>query len=96
MHNIVWLESAQQDKDAALTYIAQYSVLAALGIDEQIEQQVSQLKQFPHLGRKGRLANTFELLITGTPYIAAYRVLGNTVQILHVFHTRRDWPPQEK
>lgn len=90
--SIVWLAEASAEKDEILDYIAEHSVLAALGIDQHIFDQVSQLSEFPFLGRKGRIPDTFELVISSTPYIVAYRIHGDHVQILHVFHEKRDWP----
>ena len=89
---IVWLYQASSEKDGLIDYIAEHNALAALGVDDHIRQQVSQLVDFPHLGRKGRIPDTFELVKSRTPYIVAYRLCQDEVQILHVFHKRRDWP----
>ena len=35
---------------------------------------------------------TRELVVTGTPYVVAYRVTPAGVQILRVVHGARDWP----
>jgi toxin ParE1/3/4 len=91
--NIVWLPPAVTDKDEILDYIAEHSPIAALGVDAQIEQQVSQLADYPFIGRKGRIENTYELLISRTPYLVAYQIRDNQIQILHVFHERRNWHP---
>ena len=91
---IVWLPEAIAEKDDLLDYIAERNVLAALAVDAHIEQQVGQLVEFPFLGRKGRIANSFELVISCTPYLVAYQIHGAQVQILHVFHERRNWPPE--
>jgi len=94
MHSsaIVWLPEAIAEKDDILDYIANHSVLAALGVDDHIAQQVDQLVEFPLLGRKGRIDGSFELVISSTPYLVAYQIHNNQVQILHVFHERRNWP----
>ena len=39
-----------------------------------------------------RIANTRELVLSGTPYILPYRIVGDTIQILRVFHSARRWP----
>jgi len=41
---------------------------------------------------QGRVPGTRELVVTGTPYIVAYRVRDETVEILRVFHAARKWP----
>ncbi|PRC93034.1 type II toxin-antitoxin system RelE/ParE family toxin [Solimicrobium silvestre] len=92
--SVVWLSEAIAEKDDILNYIAERNVLAALGIDTHIKQQVSQLIEFTLLGRKGRISGSFELVISSTPYLVAYQVQGDQVQILHVFHERRNCPPE--
>jgi plasmid stabilization system protein ParE len=88
---IVWLPEAIAEKDDILDYIAEHNVLAALAVDAH---QVGQLVKFPFLGRKGRITDTFELVISRTPYLVAYQIQAAQVQILHVFHERRNWPPE--
>ncbi len=91
---IVWLAEASEEKDDILNYIAERNVLAALGIDAHIKQQVGQLVEFPFLGRKGRIPDSLELVISRTPYLVAYQIHDTQIQILHVFHERRNWPPE--
>jgi toxin ParE1/3/4 len=96
MHDfqVFWLPAAIREKDAVLEYIAQHSVVAALTVDDAIERQVNQLAEFPYLGKKGRVEGTFELVISSTPFIVSYRLYRDEVQVLHVFHARRSWPPK--
>lgn len=35
---------------------------------------------------------TRELVITGTPYLVPYRVVGDVIVILRVLHGARQWP----
>jgi toxin ParE1/3/4 len=44
-------------------------------------------------GREGR-GQARELVISGTPYVLPYRVTGDTVHILRVFHSARRWPDE--
>jgi toxin ParE1/3/4 len=44
------------------------------------------------MGRTERVRGTLELVIQGLPYIVPYRIKGNDVQILSVFHSARKWP----
>jgi plasmid stabilization system protein ParE len=48
------------------------------------------LTEEPHRGRAGRWPNTRELVVR--PYVIPYRVKGETVEILRVFHSAREWP----
>ena len=44
------------------------------------------------MGRAGRVRGTRELAIDGTPYIVAYRIKGNVVEVLRVIHGAQRWP----
>ena len=44
------------------------------------------------IGRPGRVADTRELIISGTPYIVPYRIKGEFVQIITVLHSAQRWP----
>jgi plasmid stabilization system protein ParE len=50
--------------------------------------------KFAELGRPGRVDGTRKLVIQRTPYIAAYRVAGNTIRILRVLHGAQIWPEE--
>jgi plasmid stabilization system protein ParE len=44
------------------------------------------------MGRPGRIEGTRELVISRTPYIAAYRIAGDNVRVLRVLHGAQQWP----
>jgi toxin ParE1/3/4 len=87
-----WSVLAQADRDAIFDYIEADNPQAAAIVDERIREQVEGLARFPESGRPGRVEGTRELVIVRTPYIAAYRIAGNTVRILRVLHGARCWP----
>lgn len=60
----------------------------------RIRDQVAGLVKFPETGRRGRIEGTRELVINRTSYIAAYRILGDTVRILRVLHGAQLWPDE--
>jgi len=53
---------------------------------------VSALAEFPERGRPGRRAGTRELVFGGLPYLAAYRLKGDLVEILRILHGAQVWP----
>ncbi len=73
-------------------YIAKDNRRAAWEVAQKIRQTVIQLKDHPRLGREGRVRGTYELVIPALPYIVPYRVKGNEIQILTMFHAARKWP----
>jgi toxin ParE1/3/4 len=46
----------------------------------------------PNMGRPGRVEDTRELVVAGTPYVVAYTVLDNQVAIIAVQHSAQKWP----
>jgi toxin ParE1/3/4 len=73
-----WSRLAQADRDAIFDYIEADSPQAAVTVDDRIRTQIGALAQFPQSGRLGRIEGTRELTIDRTPYIAAYRVVGQS------------------
>jgi toxin ParE1/3/4 len=87
-----WLRRALKNLDDEAAYIAREDLEAAARIVERIASAVDQLASHPALGRPGRVPGTRELVISGTPYIVPYRIRGDTVEILRIFHGARKWP----
>jgi addiction module RelE/StbE family toxin len=86
-----WLHQAQNDFDEIIDYIAEDNPLAAVEQGDEIENQVAGLLDNRHQGRPGRVKGTRELVIVRTPYIAAYRIKKESIQILRVLHGARIW-----
>ena len=82
----------RSDRDAIFTYIEADNPAAAVLIDERIVASTRRLLDFPASGRVGRIAGTRELVINGTPYVAAYTITETTVRILRVLHGAQEWP----
>ena len=87
-----WLRRALANLDEEAEYIAEDDPRAAGRVVLNILRAVDLLKKNPALGRAGRVAGTREVVATGTPYIVPYRVRGEAVEILRVFHAARKWP----
>jgi len=89
----VWTPRALADLAALRGYIAEQDRAAAKRVVLRIAYCVETLlPQSPEMGRPGRIAGTRELVVTGTPFIVPYRVRGQTIQILRVYHGARRWP----
>jgi len=89
---VKWLRTALANLDAEAEYIASDSPAAAARLVRRINNSVAQLKQYPAMGRPGRVSGTRELVLSGTPYIVPYRIRAGAVEILRVFHAARQWP----
>jgi len=90
---VIWSPEAIADLAALRAYIASDDLAAAQRVALHIIRSVETfLPNSPEMGRPGRIPGTRELVITRTPYIVPYRLVGNTIQVLRVFHSSRRWP----
>ena len=87
MSRVYWVETAEEARDKALEYIAQYSLDAALAQFDEIDRQTERLLKFPHLGRPSPVKGARELSINRTNFVVAYRVIGENIQITRFLHT---------
>jgi plasmid stabilization system protein ParE len=71
---LTWSAFALSDRDAIFTFIEAENPSSAIMVDERIVAAARRLIDFPASGRVGRIAGTRELVINGTPYVAAYAV----------------------
>jgi len=88
---LAWTRLAIEDLDDAYDYIAATNPGAAADIIERIEKAVAALRLTPSMGRLGRINGTRELVIT-PPFIVAYRVAEERIEIIAVIHAARRWP----
>jgi len=87
-----WLRTALANLDAEAEYIAEDNPAAAGRTVQRILRAVRLLEKNPAMGRAGRVAGTRELVVAGTPYVLPYRVRGEALEILRVFHAARKGP----
>ena len=90
--SIVWLPLAVQDIVRIRTYIAEHNPQAAHKVAQRIDQAVSHLAEMPNMGRLGRIYGTRELVMSGTPFLAVYRLQNNRIEILRIMHGRQPFP----
>jgi toxin ParE1/3/4 len=89
---IIWRHAALNDLGSIREFIAQDNPAAAARVRAALRAAVDPLADYPNLGRAGRVAGTRELVVADLPYIIVYRVADDTVRILAVLHTSRQWP----
>lgn len=88
---VVWSEPAEQDLDAIVEYIAKDNLQAALDMDSLLREAADSLILFPEKGNPGRIPGTREL-IAHRHYTLVYVVVSDTIQIVTVLHSSRQWP----
>ena len=87
-----WTTPAADDLYSIVQHIQRDNPEAAADVAESLYDGCGNLRKFPHLGRKGRIEGTRELVFSGLPYIVVYRIQDQIVEIMRVYHGAQDWP----
>ncbi len=91
MRALRWKHTAREDLLTIVTYIADDNPDAAQALKDEIEAKAGQLPAHPKLYREGRVPGTHEMVI-GKHYVVVYAENQDSVDILRVLHTSRQWP----
>ena len=89
---IRWTPEAANDLEQIARHILRDNPSAARSVVRTVTEGIERLTQFPNLGRSGQVPNTRELVFSSLPYLAIYRVKGEAVEILRIYHGAQDWP----
>lgn len=85
-----WTPTALRDLQSLHAWMAKDSEDAAASMVQKILAALESLERYPAMGRKGRVAGTRELVVL--PYVIAYRVKKESIDILALIHGARRWP----
>jgi toxin ParE1/3/4 len=86
-----WARRAQHDL-LELEEFARQKPSLGNKIADALEAACAQIVSFPQSGRPGRIKGTREAVLSGTPYILAYKIQAHRVAILAIIHGARRWP----
>lgn len=87
-----WSVLALQDLQEIKTFIEQDNPRAAIATSARIRQSANRLKVFPRSGRALALESMRVAQVPGLPYCLVYRIEGEIVLLLAVWHGARQWP----
>ncbi|WP_152226420.1 type II toxin-antitoxin system RelE/ParE family toxin [Pseudomonas sp. SCB32] len=87
-----WSTESEQDRLDIWQYIAADNPEAAAQMDTLFSATVSKLKEFPEMGKPGRIPGTREL-IPHESYRLIYQIEADALWIMALVHTMRLWPP---
>ena len=79
---IRWTPAAAADLDEIHAYLVEHHPHLAQSTILELYNGIRSLKDSPHCGRPGREEGTRELLFGRLPYVAAYRVKQQTIEVL--------------
>ena len=88
---LLWAPEAQQDRADIWDYIAADNPLAAVKMDALFSDTAARLLSHPKLGRPGQIAGTRELVVHES-YRLVYELVDQSIWILALVHTARQWP----
>ena len=89
---VKWLAVALRNLDHEAEFSAADDPQAARQVVSRVLDAVAVLALQPGIGRPGRVPGTRELVVSKTRYLVPYRVRGEVVEVLRVFHTSRRPP----
>ncbi|GBU15454.1 hypothetical protein AwPolaro_08320 [Polaromonas sp.] len=92
---LIWTPEAEQDRMAVWDYIAADNPTAAARMDALFSAAAARLIEHPKLGKLGKITDTREL-IPHESYRLVYEIVQETVWVLALVHTARQWPPVQK
>ena len=95
MMELLWTPEDVRDREDIYDYIEEDNPLVALALDGLIAERTAVLRDFPRMGRGGRVPDTFEL-VAHSSYMVVYDIVEMQVRILNVVHTARQWPQLEE
>ena len=92
MIQVRWSPTAESEFNDQIDYIAEQNLSAAFRIRDVVYRHTEMLEETPEMGRPGRRQNTRELVISGTPYVAVYRLRVGYVEIIRFLHGAQRYP----
>ena len=91
MLTVKYTKLAIQDLNNAYEYICTENPLAAQSVITKIETTLLHIQTHPYIGHIGRVKNTYEFLILGTPFIVVYMVDDKYLIVVSILHTARKY-----
>ena len=93
MFSVVWGAKAHRDVDGMADYISRDNPAAADRITDLIFEAAAGLGVYTRQYRAGREPGTREMVVLPN-YILIYRIDLDSIRILRVLHSARQYPPE--
>lgn len=86
--SVIWSPRAGKELQDIYEYVEARSPRGAIKVYTRIHEVVDFLEDNLYFGRPGYASGTRELVVTSTPYIVIYEVIGRDAHILRVVPPR--------
>lgn len=86
-----WTRPALTDLIETQRFIAKENPDASSVVAQRLWDAAQSLVSHPQIGRPGRVPGTRELPVPRTPYLIIYRIRQEAVEIIRLWHGRRDY-----
>jgi toxin ParE1/3/4 len=87
-----WRQQAIDDLVEIVEYIAEDNPDAAQALKDEIEEKTAKLPDHPKLYKPSPRVKGMRELVARSNYIVLYRETPALVEVVNVFHARRQWP----
>ena len=87
---IVWTNAAADDLQRISDYLKEHHPRFRQPTIRKLYETIRALKDMPARGRPGAEQGTRELLFVPLPYIAIYRILGSSIEVLRIYHAAQE------
>jgi len=88
---IVWSDQARREWQEQYRFYLSRNPDAARRMRQAIMDAASRVRDFPRMGKPGRVEGSRELAIAGTPFLIVYDENPARVEIVHFYHGRQNW-----
>lgn len=87
-----WRQQALDELIEIVAYIAEDNPDAAQELKDEIEEKAAKLPDHPKLYKPSPRVKGMRELVVRSNYIVLYRETKTLVEVVNVFHARRQWP----
>ncbi len=81
-----WTPAAAGDMQSINDYLREHQPEYRQSTMRKLFGKIRGLKDGPYIGRAGRVEGTREILFPPLPYVAVYRINGEVIEILRIYH----------
>jgi toxin ParE1/3/4 len=87
-----WTPAAADNLEHIKNYLTEHHPQLAQSTVFELYEAIRSLRASPKRGRPGREEGTRELVLPRLPYIVAYRIKEQAIEVLHIYHGAQNRP----